>query len=424
MIRDWIKKVSNYIDDKNHTRENSPKAIKPKPSIFGKQSIINSKNTMFFPTGSSNQNGSKMSDSKYAHTDIILTPNQLKNFNYKLYQKLNENIENDDTVENLSNSKDIKFNQEYFVNLFHFFKMPTNHEIDHSFSEFEIDFLKREDQLRIAEYIYQKFRGLIKDGEICHNVFFIESQIKAVTRELEQAKLRGWQGKLFKLENTYKVSIEISESSFDVLMKIRKLRFCLIEIKKSNIYLSKIQQQFKKRDKLKKIVEKLSEFRNKVKPINELIKEGFNLNTVSKNYEALLSSKMFVEKQKTSEHYGVYLIFHKIGKPIDAKIEFLKSRLKQSFILQVRFWKTSKQSFQNETFETCILQMLMIENGVKFIGSLKSAETTSVGGFLTNDKDFFSRTVKELESESGWVDEKVREMISVSHKKVAKKAKI
>lgn len=423
MFKNWLDKVSNFIDEQKNN--NTTPAIIPS----NKYSIFDSKVQNLKITTESNIISrtfvglSQLSGKEQMSESFILNQSQIKLLDMKLYRNLNKEcpeIEN----ENDDKSSNIHIDWKEFSKLRYFMQKPTTDILPIPFSESELIFFERENTVNINGYLFQKYRGLIKNGGIFENIYYMESQIDQIKKYFEDQLMQDSSKKMLVLEKSYQKNLEIYDNSIEVLAKVRKLRYCLMELKKYQLSILKIQKNFRKRAKCQEIISKMQDYKARVKPIFTLLSENYMLESAGKNYEALLSSKIFCEQQIYSKTSAKTKIFIDIPLKIDQKIDFWKNKLKQHLILQIRFKKTNQQEFKIETLETIIFQMLLMEKAIHSFSKLKPIEIIAINGYIITDKDIYKRVVFELESQSGWIDEGIKELLSKSHQKMLKKIKI
>ena len=421
MFRGWLDKVNDLFDEKPKPDQILQKPYPVKHSIFD---LPNENRILISGTNLFNNNRTLKSPLFYQNSDteLILTPIQIKSFNYKFYKLLNKEVKEENEETSNLNNKQIKTDS--FSQIYHFFHRQSVSQEICCFSEFELEFIQKETLEKIHAYVFQKFRGLIKSNGIFENIYYIESQVNFARREIEGKMLINSGGKLNKLEGGFVRAVEIYEQASDTTLKVRKLRFCLMELKKSHVAIRKIQNDFKKKGNIRRVLDGLEGFKQKAIPVIRLLDEQYSVEIMARNYEALISSRIFCGQQMNVKINQRLKIFEKLAPAIDRKIEFWKTKLKQSFILQIRLYKTNRESFKELGFEKIIEQMLAVEKTGKVFEKLKQAELVSVNQFLMEDKEMYKRIVFELENQSGWIDESTKTMISKTHQKLVKKLKV
>jgi hypothetical protein len=368
-----------------------------------KLKIFPSSENISIPTSSVHRNN-------YIHElRDVLTEEQLKSFNFDFYHKLNyeeQTIQSSSYTRKLQEGFNFKVIDQNMMILKDFELISMNLKANQSqigyrkvFSDEELWLFMKDSEVDVINYLFKKYRGLVQNRGILENKHFIENEVFEIKEYINGQMLRNSNQKLNSIEVSFRIILTVCDQAHDALIKIRKQRYCIMEIKKSLSYQCRVHRRFHIRKNLETTLALIFKYKEKLQKMLNVLGESFSIPKAANLYKSLTISMIYCHNKLKDE---VKLkILESIAERLDGRLMYLRHKLKQSFFFELRMSKVSEAKFDRSNFNDIIYQFASVEKLATAYLNGPAKSMKFVTQMLNKDSCIFESYLKEIEFQSG-----------------------
>lgn len=322
----------------------------------------------------------------------ILTENQLKTFNFELYKRINEPRPDwtEEPTETVSvNSKAIYEKMQVVAELIAILTLQARPNSGHNLPELSqsaLDPFKTRNETKAIAILFEKKSTFFIGDQFLKNKFELENELFQLKQFADHQLLTDSGTKIAQIERYFTFAYTTLDSAQELIAKIRKQRYCLMEIRKNGAEILSIRRKLRRKQNMQNAIELLSKLQERFKKFSMMINQKFAIERACSIYNNLIIALVYCHKKLAD---GMDLVMLKVFQHrLEARLLYIKHKLNQNFYFELRMFKNCREKFNSKALTEIVRQMVSIEEAAKSLTANSKGQAKEIDEMLRKDQTF------------------------------------
>lgn len=318
---------------------------------------------------------------------FILTDNQLKQADMRFYQQLNDPRfdRSDSTLATIT--VDQKLLEGFMLVVEELKSIISSQDkpmltIPGQMNLLE-SFKTENEQSAVSDWFKQNSKLLFAET-LNENKYDLENKLFNLKLFVEKLQLEDKEGKAANMQKCLLFSYANLELANNSLSKIRKQRYCLMEIKKNGTEIISIRGKIERKKQMDSLLAIYLKFQERFRKMNLMIGQKFSVERACNIYNNLMVGLIYCCKKLSS---GLDLIMLRVFRQkLDDRLAYTRQKLSQNLYFELRMHKGCPERFNRQNLTLIIRQMISIEELAKSFLTNPNLKTKLILEILRKDE--------------------------------------
>lgn len=317
----------------------------------------------------------------------ILTENQIRRIDLELYTKLNDpryEIQEKPEQQIFVNADLLVQNMQVIGELTHIIFSQDKGSKQADLNTTEINDFISVKEFNVISGLFKRKEKELDKTLVLKNKYEIENELFQLKALADRLLLQDKDQKIVKIQRYFGVVYANLDQAHEALNKLRKQRYCLMEIKKNGLEITSIRKKLNKKKRLEDLISMYTKLQERFKKMTLMMAQKFSCDKACNIYNNLLVALIYCQSKILS---GVDLTMLKIYKQkLEDKLIYTKHKLNQNFYFELRMFKNCKEKYSHQNLSELVRQLMLIEEVAKSFIANPNIKGKEIAEILKKDE--------------------------------------
>jgi len=320
--------------------------------------------------------------------DVVLNEQQLQSFNFDLYKRLNEPGNHDDLTPTDQVSVNIKALETFMLMVSELTSILAIHTrpppaVPHLDDASLGPFKNRKEENVLTLFFLQK-GSLLHPTTLLEHKFNLENELFQLKAAVDVEILRDAPHKVAQIDRYFVTAFTTLDSAHELISRVRKQRYCLMEIRKNGSDIEAIRQKIRGKQQLETSLTVLSKLQERFKKFNMMMGQKFTVERACSIYNNLIIALVYCHKKLGA---GMDLRMLQVYQHrLEDRLLYTRHKLNQNLFFELRMFKSCREKFSRKSLIEVVRQMVSIEEAAKSLLTHPHTQAKEVIEMLRKDE--------------------------------------